>query len=97
MAELKNQMEDVVWSAIDKLLQERPDICDCEKCRMDMAAIALNELPPCYAVTDRGKVFAKVSQLECQFETDVLLAVLRAVEKVGKNPQHQCEAKKGRK
>ncbi|MFY9499834.1 MAG: late competence development ComFB family protein [bacterium] len=88
MAELKNQMEELVLEAIDEYLRDRSEICDCEKCRLDMAALALNELPPRYAVTERGKVFAKISQLECQLETDILMAVIRAVEKVGNNPRH---------
>ncbi|MFY9428902.1 MAG: late competence development ComFB family protein [bacterium] len=88
MAELKNQMEELVLEAIDEYLRDRSEICDCEKCRLDMAALALNELPPRYAVTERGKVFAKISQLECQFETDILMAVIRAVEKVGNNPRY---------
>ena len=98
MAELKNQMEELVLEAIDEYLRDRSEICDCEKCRLDMAALALNELPPRYAVTERGKVFAKISQLECQFETDILMAVIRAVEKVGNNPRHGGElGKVGRK
>lgn len=97
MPELWNLMEELVWDALDEFLRDRPEICACEKCRLDIAALALNELPPRYVVTERGKVFAKVAQLECQFETDILLAVLRAVEKVGRNPRHQGEGGKGRK
>ncbi|NLP18609.1 MAG: late competence development ComFB family protein [Firmicutes bacterium] len=88
MAELRNYMEEVVRRALDRFLKDNPGICDCVKCRMDMAALALNELPPRYVVTDRGQVFAKVSQLECQFEADVLMAIMRAVEKVVDNPRH---------
>lgn len=88
MPELKNYMEEVVWQTLEKLLAERPEVCSCEKCRLDMAAIALNKLPPRYTVTEKGKVFAKAAQLECQFKTDILMAVLKAIEIVGKNPRH---------
>lgn len=81
-------MEEVVWCALDKFLEDNPKVCSCEKCRMDMAALALNQLPPRYVVTHRGQVFTKVSQLQCQYEADVLMAIMRAVEKVTDNPRH---------
>jgi competence protein ComFB len=88
LLELKNSMERAVFRVLDEYLNKNPELCGCTKCRLDMAAVALNNLPPCYVVTEKGQLYAKVKQLESQFETDILLAVLQAAKKVGRNPQH---------
>ena len=86
--ELYNLMEDEVLNAIDKILKEVDIKCKCEKCRLDIAAIALNNLSPKYIVTEKGYLFAKVNNMNYQFNTDVIAAVTKAIEIVGKNPQH---------
>ncbi|EOD01527.1 late competence development ComFB family protein [Caldisalinibacter kiritimatiensis] len=87
--ELHNFMEKEVLNTIDRLLKDRPDICHCEKCRMDIAAIALNNLKPKYVVTEKGEAYIKVSELEVQFEVDILKEVIKAIEKVSKEPHHE--------
>lgn len=44
--ELKNYMEDLVMQQIDAVISANRDVCSCEKCRYDIAAIALTILPP---------------------------------------------------
>lgn len=85
---LYNIMEDEVKYAIDKILKTRKDICDCEKCRLDIAAIALNHLPPKYVVTEKGELYERANNLNLQFEADVVKEVAKAIEKVNRKPQH---------
>lgn len=85
--EFKNLMEDVVFQVVDEILP-RQGCCDCEKCRLDIAALALNHLPPRYVVTEKGKVLSKTAILRPQFEVDVLTAVLNAIEVVKNHPLH---------
>ena len=59
MLEIKNYMEEVVFNHMDKVLNNM-EICKCEKCRMDIAAIALNNLPTKYVVTQKGELYSKV-------------------------------------
>lgn len=87
MYKLKNYMEDVVAHKTDEILKIM-NICKCEKCRYDIMAIALNDLPPRYVVTDKGELFTKVRELEQQFEVDVETAVIKAAVFVGKSPRH---------
>ena len=84
---IKNYMEDVVFMMIDDVLRSISFEC-CPKCVMDIAAIALNELPSEYVVTDVGEVYMKVKNLQSQFEADVIAAITKAAEKVKKNPRH---------
>ncbi|MDF2521196.1 MAG: competence protein ComFB [Clostridia bacterium] len=87
MYKLKNYMEDIVNKKIDSLLNIM-NICQCEKCRLDIMAIALNDLPPKYVVTDTGALYTKVRELEQQFEVDVETAIVKAALFVNKNPKH---------
>lgn len=73
---------------IDKVLAQMDDVCKCEKCKLDIAAIVLNELKPNYVVTEKGRVFTKINNMNYQFNTDVILAVTNAIEIVKKNPKH---------
>ncbi|HYE12102.1 MAG TPA: late competence development ComFB family protein [Patescibacteria group bacterium] len=87
MYKLKNFMEEVVNKKIDSLLNIM-NICRCEKCRMDIMAIALNDIPAKYVVTETGELYSKVRELEQQFEVDVETAIVKAALFVSKNPKH---------
>lgn len=73
---------------LEKILQDYPDICKCERCRLDIIAMAANQLKPHYVVSEKGQVFAKTNILSQQSQTDVLSEVILAVGKVSKNPHH---------
>jgi len=87
MHKMKNYMEDVISSATDNVIREM-GICNCDKCRADIMALALNELPPKYVVTEIGELYAKVRELEQQFAVDVQAAVIKAALVVKQNPMH---------
>ena len=85
---IKNYMEDVVIHLLYNLVKDRENVCKCEKCLSDIAAIALNRLPPHYVVSEKGEVYSKVLNMSIQFEADVTTAILEAIERVSKSPRH---------
>ena len=87
MYSLKNHMEEVVFNQMESVLNGI-DVCKCEKCTKDIAAIALNELPAKYVVTDKGVLFSKIDALQQQFEIGVTAAIIRATQIVQKTPLH---------
>ena len=87
MLAIKNYMEDLVSNTIKKIVKPT-DCCLCERCHMDVMAMALNNLPSKYIVTDKGELFTKISILEQQFEVDVVSAVMKAAMTVAENPRH---------
>ncbi|MDR1687943.1 MAG: late competence development ComFB family protein [Clostridiales bacterium] len=87
---IKNFMEDMVADTIDSVIKNM-DICDCEKCRMDITAIALNSLPPKYVVTRKGQLFTKLSVLQHQFDADLISAISKAAVIVSERPRHDVE------
>ena len=88
MVILRNYMEEVVDRTIEEILAPREDICKCERCILDIKALALNHLPPKYVVTDMGYVYTKVNELENQFKADITVAVTNAMKIIRKNPRH---------
>lgn len=86
--DIHNYMEDLVRAALDTVLSQREDICTCEKCTADMIAMALNKLPSKYVVTEKGRVYTKLAELELQLRTDVVKEVAKAIEFVKSKPQH---------
>jgi competence protein ComFB len=81
-------MEDVVQDELELLLAERENICKCQKCKYDMMVMALNRLPPQYVITNRGRLYTKLTEQEAQFKADVVKELTKAIMKVGRNPQH---------
>ncbi|MGB9679460.1 MAG: late competence development ComFB family protein [Thermoanaerobacteraceae bacterium] len=84
---LKNYMEDAVDEMLDKVLKDM-DVCKCDRCRMDIKALALNNLPPKYVVTEQGELFVKTNELVRQFEVDIIKAITMAAIKVNNNRRH---------
>lgn len=81
-------MEYYTEAAIDELLGKKPEICGCNRCRLDITALALNTLPPRYVVSDFGEVVTNIDLDTSQWRADVMMAVLKAFEIVRKKPRH---------
>ena len=85
---LKNIMEDLVFEKLDEIMVKLAS-CQCENCRMDSAAFALNHLPPKYVVSDRGELISRTQYMDKgQYEMDVTMAVINGVTKVMERPRH---------
>jgi len=89
--QLKNYMEDLVWDQLDAVIARHPGVCNCEKCKYDITALALNFLPPRYIVTAKGETFTRIKSLEQQFNIDIIAAISQAIKIVSGRPQHHNE------
>lgn len=92
--QMRNAMEIVVRVNLAEILQHKEkygveSVCTCERCQLDIMALALNKLPPRYVVCDRGEAYVRTSSLDQQFKVDILFAVLNAMQVVQANPRHQ--------
>lgn len=86
--ELKNYMEELVWTRLDEVMAGHQGMCTCDHCRYDVAALALNFLPTRYVVTEKGEMYTKLRTLEQQFGIDIITAISRAVLIVKNHPRH---------
>lgn len=82
--ELVNLMENAVLDKYDTVMS-RFNCCKCDRCKKDIIALALNKLPPKYAVLTEGQFVPDVDQ---QLSSQVLTAMIQAVLKVRANPRH---------
>lgn len=85
---LKNHMEDIVADAVDQYMGQT-NMCRCEKCRLDVMALALNRLTPAYVVTETGDLFARIESTYVQNQVNAEIAVLKAIEMVSSSPKHR--------
>jgi len=83
---LHNFMETAVNRIYEDMISSDENIPNGEKVRLDIMAIALNNLPPKYTVTEKGNLFTKVNTIEQQFRTDIICEIMKAMEIVSQNP-----------
>lgn len=88
---LKNYMEDIVENILKRIMNDYGDFCKCQKCIFDIKAIALNNLPTKYIVTQIGEVYVKADAMDKQLQIDVTNQVLNAIRIVSKNPHDTRE------
>lgn len=88
--ELHNLMEIEVRHNLNHIIKTTSSIdCQCEQCKLDIIAIALNSLPPKYIVTEKGLLYSRVANLNQQFDTDIIASLTKAINLVNKNPRHE--------
>lgn len=88
MPQIKNYMEEIVFNQMKDVLTDI-NMCKCEKCLLDIAAIALNDLPPKYVVTEKGELYTKINTLGQQFEVNIVAAITKATVLVKRRPRHE--------
>ena len=87
MKRYENMMEAIVEEGLD-MMGDSLGCCMCEQCRSDIAAYALNHLPPRYVATRIGGTISKADSLRIQHLTDVRTALLQAAQMVNETPRH---------
>jgi competence protein ComFB len=87
---LKNEAENLVLDELGRRLESYPDeICTCNDCVVDMAAIALNTVKPLYRYSLLGGLYAAEALNEHKdYAESIRNAVDAAIEKVRQNPSH---------
>jgi competence protein ComFB len=86
---LENEAEKLVLNELGQQLESyKGDICLCNDCVMDMAAMALNSVKPLYRVSLLGTLYASTAMDEESYATGIRDAVAQAIDKVRKNPSH---------
>ncbi len=82
---IRNANYERVIAVMDKFLKERyQNVCSCPRCVNDIAAIALNFLPPHYYVAKEKEENIEIGSPWVMVET----AVVEAIDRVMENPSH---------
>lgn len=84
----------IVYNVIEELVMEKLDItlqkmncCKCDRCKVDIVALALNSLKPVYIVGTKEEIEMKKDEYK-KLGLEVTTAVLKAVLTVRRNPRH---------
>jgi len=77
---IKNIMEDIVLSVVDRVIREENTFADAIEFKQDVAAYVLNRIPSKYVTSERGVLHSKLeSKFFVQQKTDILLLVHEAL------------------
>lgn len=82
-----NIAQSLVEAKVDQYIK-RTGVCRCERCRMDIVALSLTNLPPKYVVTKSADLVPRLSIYEQDYSTDITTQVLNACNRVAKHPHH---------
>jgi competence protein ComFB len=87
---LQNEAENLVLNELGRQLESYPgEICTCNDCVVDMAAIALNSVKPLYRYSLLGGLYtAEALNDRKDYAESIRSAVDVAIEKVRRNPSH---------
>jgi competence protein ComFB len=86
---LKNEAEQLVLDELEiQLARASEEMCRCNDCIVDMAAMALNNVKPLYRFSILGALYAAQARNEPAYADTVKQAVAKAIEKVSSNPSH---------
>jgi competence protein ComFB len=87
---LKNEAENLVLNELGQQLESyEGEICTCNDCVVDMAAIALNSVKPLYHFSILGTLYASQAMTDTEYSESIRSAVHAAIEKVRRNPSHE--------
>ena len=84
---LHNYMEDILQEKIEHTMKVLR-ACSCERCRMDILALALNGLPPAYAVAASDDSVERIKKLRREYEVKVTAVLIKAIQQVKSEPRH---------
>lgn len=89
MYNLKNFSETEVSLLLEEILKRYDNICKCEKCKLDIKALALNALSTKYIVSEQGEIYTKaLNEVNKQEQINVVMAITKAIDIVSSNPKH---------
>lgn len=80
-----------VLHQLQEYVRSYPNIvpCTCEQCLLDIAALALKQLPHKYATTSRGECLIRVELQSRQAQLDIFRAIQDSIAQVKRNPRHR--------
>jgi competence protein ComFB len=86
---LKNEAEKLVLDELEiQLARTSEEICRCNDCIVDMAAMALNNVRPLYRFSILGTLYAAQAKNEPNYADTIQQAVAQAIQRVSSNPSH---------
>ena len=83
-----NVMLDILKTKDVRGLIQKHGGCTCDKCIADVTALSLTQLPAKYVVLDKDKTSPMIGFYQSKFQSDIFVAMLKAVLEVKMHPHH---------
>jgi len=90
----------VCFNVTQALVEDKADkyikmfgLCSCPRCRIDVIALALSNLPPKYVVAKPHDLVPRLSVYEQQYNAAIVTQVMSACRKVLDRPHHERDPK----
>lgn len=82
-----NVMEYLIQDRLDSAI-DMFDMCPCDRCKVDAAALALSNLTPKYIVVNRDHSSPLLNYYSNRYSTDIMTQLTKACTVVKENPRH---------
>lgn len=82
-----NVMEYLIQDRLDSAV-DMFDMCPCDRCKVDAAALALSNLTPKYIVVNRDHSSPLLNYYSNRYSTDIMTQLTKACTVVKENPRH---------
>ena len=83
-----NIMQSIVEPKLDHFMRIH-GVCTCQRCRVDVMALALSNLPARYVVVTDKERIPRLSLLENEYLTDAMQQIMHACQRVKAHPHHK--------
>lgn len=90
--------EYICFNVMQALVEDKADkyikmfgLCSCNRCRIDVVALALSNLPAKYVVAKPHELIPRLSMYEQKYSASVVTQVMSACRRVLDRPHHQRE------
>ncbi len=85
---IENYIEKIVREELHTLCEKDKTICQCPNCYQDILTLTLNNLHAMYVSSDIGHIMTMFNLSKDQLQAQVMVELLKAIEKVKQNPRH---------
>ncbi|MGQ9535302.1 MAG: late competence development ComFB family protein [bacterium] len=85
---VENYIEKIVREELQRLREQDKTICNCPNCYQDIMTLTLNNLPAMYVSSDIGHIMTMFNLSKDQLQAQVIVELLKAIDRVKKNPRH---------
>jgi competence protein ComFB len=84
---IRNEAAEMVHARVQALLDERPELCHCQTCVLDLVAFMLNRICPRYSASLLGDLHPDRKK-EKRMQVEIDLALQAGLKRLQEHPHH---------
>jgi hypothetical protein len=84
---IRNEAAEKVYERVQALLDERPELCRCQTCVLDLVAFILNRVSPRYSASLLGDLHPDQGK-EKRTQVEIDLALQAGLKRLQEHPHH---------